>query len=400
MLTACQLAFSVRYDGSSTADYFKPRIESAKDYENIQKCLAEDAARKRAKLLPEPSPAPDQQRSAAPRKVLLAALIGRKVPLAALVAGGVLQLWKVYVSRRVDAELHLVWQQLLDALPSQVIVPSMPLLRKMAERRMLVAALRHRRKILAERVIPVCKQLQVRVPAAKTLLDLSLEDLEQLAMRLNLISCHIAPAYAQLGMKVPASLSEKTAEQLRELDATLAARVQGFARVQYEYTKLGQTPPPYLASWNVSLLEERFTNMTTKAHALRRVLHLQKLLGQTRMDWELPAWETTSLIKLATTLEPQVKALQERRQYQELLGKVEAELWLRRLEAPIGLAALSTAQLRAFLLDLKDGNSTQRHLGRQGDNGEQSGTNAQNSALPQPRISAATDTPNERTDSG
>ena len=150
-------------------------------------------------------------------------------------------------------------------------------------------------------------------------------------------------------------LGSRTSEELEQLDASLAERVSACALVLAEYERLGQSPPPNFRQWPLADLNTRLDNMKSKGAQLRTIATLHAKLGGKRMDWSTPDKSVTELAAQIETLETQVAESQERKTTQELLGKIEAELWRRKEEAPVALATLSIAQLEELLRKLKTG---------------------------------------------
>ena len=92
--------------------------------------------------------------------------------------------------------------------------------------------------------------------------------------------------------------------------------------------------------------------MTSKAELLREIVRLDAGLGRVKMDWELPAWGEDKLRAHAAGLREKSAAQAARKDKEEMLGKVEAALWLRKQEPPVALGSLSTEELRELLSKL------------------------------------------------
>jgi len=162
----------------------------------------------------------------------------------------------------------------------------------------------------------------------------------------------LMPLYRQLEVTVPQSLGSKDAAGLRELLASFEEQVEASGAVLRAYEALGQAPPPHFRSWDLEVLRERAANMTAKSELLREVVQLDAQLGRTKMDWDLPIWEPERLRAHADGLAEQAAETAAHKEKQKLLGKVEAALWLRKLDPPIALHMMTTPQLRKLLAKL------------------------------------------------
>lgn len=178
-------------------------------------------------------------------------------------------------------------------------------------------------------------------------------DAAEEAVRKSALVNEIGAAFAQLQKAPPPLLHERSEEELLELNATLAARVRASAALLEAYLALGQQPPDDFREWDTARLDARRDQLTTKGEALREVLLLQaKLGGSRRMDDALPEMAPEQLQAKIDAMREEVAEAQTRRAKEELQGKVEAALWLRKQEVPMGLAAMSMEDLRDLLARL------------------------------------------------
>lgn len=176
----------------------------------------------------------------------------------------------------------------------------------------------------------------------------------ELRRKATLLANEMLPLYQQLEAQVPPSITRKTEAELTAMRASLVERVDACADVLTEYQRLGQAPPPAFRSWPASQLRERHANMTTNAEILREIVKLDAQLGRTKMDWELPTWSVERLSEHAEMLTQKVTELALHKEKQELLGKVEAALWLRKQDPPMALHMMRADQLRDLLSKLSD----------------------------------------------
>jgi len=209
-----------------------------------------------------------------------------------------------------------------------------------------------------QRVVPLCKTLEQRLPADLT--TQSEAELTSILGRLATIAELILPAYAQLDEPAPNNLICRSDAEIRQLNATLRERVYMSARVLESYDQLGQHPPPRFRSWKIEKLQARFQNMTMKAPLLRKLVAYHAQLGQVRMDWELPAWSEEALTERCAQLEAQVRESRTRRQKEELIGKAEAAYYMRGEEPPFGLAMKSSDELRQHIKNMRQPRATLR----------------------------------------
>ena len=186
------------------------------------------------------------------------------------------------------------------------------------------------------------------------------EALEELRRRKELLSTNILPLLAQLEQPADAQslgkpLGARSSDELEELRGTLSARVEACGALLAQYDAIGQSPPSGFRAWPLARLEEHLAHFNAKGDELRAVAQLLSRLGSPRVDGDLPEWDAAALKAYATTLEEQVVELEARKEKEELLGKIEAELWRRKEEAPVALATLSTKKLRKLYKHLKTG---------------------------------------------
>ena len=138
-----------------------------------------------------------------------------------------------------------------------------------------------------------------------------------------------------------------------ELSASLAARVRASAALLEAYLALGQQPPDDFRDWDAARLDARREQLTSKGELLRELLLLQaKLGGARRMDDGLPEVAEVELREKVEALRAEAAGAQERRAKEVLQGKIEAALWLRKQEVPMGLAAMSVDDMRDLLARL------------------------------------------------
>ena len=186
-----------------------------------------------------------------------------------------------------------------------------------------------------------------RDPAARLALASELE------ARHDALKGTVLPALAQLSQRPPKALAERPAAELQTLGAALKARVDACASVLSGYEAIGQPPPPDFKSWPPELLHARAANLTAKAAPLRRIAELEARLGRKNLDWEVAALDDAALAARIAQLEPQVAEREATTEKEELIGKVEAALWMKGQEVPIGLPMKNTTELRAILKKLK-----------------------------------------------
>ena len=186
-----------------------------------------------------------------------------------------------------------------------------------------------------------------RDPAARLALASELE------ARHDALKGTVLPALAQLSQRPPKALAERPAAELQTLGAALRARVDACASVLSGYEAIGQPPPPDFKSWPPELLHARAANLTAKAAPLRRIAELEARLGRKNLDWEVAALDDAALAARIAQLEPQVAEREATTEKEELIGKVEAALWMKGQEVPIGLPMKNTTELRSILKKLK-----------------------------------------------
>lgn len=310
-LLACSSARTPRSYGDSLRNTFKPNFGNA-DLEKLKAKVAADQAAKAAAAAEAAAPADAAPAPSARRSGLgaaLACLAKRMPPSAVAAAAGAA--WVVrsrrLLEREVTSELGVL-RELLSA--PRLEAPAAP-----AGRRELLAELRARR---------------------------------------SLLSGHILPLLASLQEEAPRALAANTALELEALNATLTDRLSAATDLLAAYEALGQEAPPDFRAWPLNKLEERHVNLTTKWAELNEVLRLEARLGRTKMDWALPEWPADKLRSRARELTLKVSELSARREKDELLGKVEAELWRRgQKEVPVGLPLKTTEELRELLATLR-----------------------------------------------
>ena len=209
---------------------------------------------------------------------------------------------------------------------------------------------RARRAALRTSVAELCQKLSLTPPPPDSSDATMIEQLE----RLRFCEEHIWPACKQLEEHPPRSkvmaLSVAELEHLRDV---LVRRVEACSRVLEAYVRLGQSAPPTFRSWPVETLDERTANITAKEGLLRRVGALQAQLGSRRLDWGLPAWDDAALEEHIAALESQLEDSRERKEREELLGKLEARYWMSKKDPPIGLPTMSTQDLKQLLKQLQ-----------------------------------------------
>lgn len=177
--------------------------------------------------------------------------------------------------------------------------------------------------------------------------------LNELRARRELLSRHVLPMLRQLEETPPRDLAASSAVKLEVLNGSLTDRVAACADVLAAYGALGQEAPPDFRSWGLPRLIQRHDNLTIKWPELNAVLRLEARLGRPKMDFGLPEWPKPKLLVHAEALEAKVAETAGRKEKDALLGKVEAELWRRSQEVPIGLPLKSTDELRALLASLR-----------------------------------------------
>lgn len=184
--------------------------------------------------------------------------------------------------------------------------------------------------------------------------------LVELRRRKDLLSAHVLPLLVQLEQPVDTPsigkpLGAQTADELHELHETLRARVEACGTLLAEYEALGQPPPTGFRAWPLARLQQQLAHFSSKGEELREVAQLLSRLGGPRVDGDLAEMDVATLKEYAATLEEQVIEAEKRKEKAELLGKIEAELWRRKEEAPVALATLSTKKLRRLYKHLKSG---------------------------------------------
>ena len=180
-------------------------------------------------------------------------------------------------------------------------------------------------------------------------------DAAEEAVRKVALVGEISAALAQLQKAAPpsSSLQERSEAELRELNASLAARVRASAALLEAYLALGQQPPDDFREWDAARLDARREQLTSKGELLRELLLLQaKLGGARRMDDGLPEVAEAELREKVQAMRAEAAGAQERRAKEVLQGKIEAALWLRKQEVPMGLAAMSLDDMRDLLARL------------------------------------------------
>ena len=136
-----------------------------------------------------------------------------------------------------------------------------------------------------------------------------------------------------------------------ELSGKLAL-VEGELKVKKEANAKLEIQVAALAP-QVPELSARLEDMVSKRDELREVVRLLAQLGGKRMEWGLPEKSVDELRAVAADLAVKVEEAKARKEKSELLGKVEAELWRRKEEAPAAVGSLSTEELQATLRRLQ-----------------------------------------------
>jgi hypothetical protein len=250
----------------------------------------------------------------------------QRLPIAGagLAAAGftIRQLWATRVAKAVDAELEalstLTSTKRIDVLSS-------------AKDRAALLDLRARRELLENGILPRAAKLQSGESSTHSSV------LEE----------------ARRFCKKP--LAQQSVAELADLNATLDARLDACGLLLAEYEALGQPPPPDFRGWGVPKIEERLHNMTVRREDLLEVVRLSAKLGTRRLDWAMPELTSEELRAHIASLGDQVSEAQARKEKAVLLGKVEAELWRRKEEAPVALATLSVPKLNDLLQRLRSG---------------------------------------------
>lgn len=170
----------------------------------------------------------------------------------------------------------------------------------------------------------------------------------ELGRRREVLLDEVLLAYSRLESTPPRALANATEAELIGVKESLVERAQVASEVLKGYTALGMETPPHFTQWELEDLQARAANVTQKAPLLREVLRLQKQLGQTRADWELPAYDEAALEAMVAKLEPELATRNEWKRKQVLLGKVEAAHWRRGEEVPIALGSLSCEELEEY----------------------------------------------------
>ena len=185
--------------------------------------------------------------------------------------------------------------------------------------------------------------------------------LEELRARTAVLEDDVLPKLAQLYEPGKAEqalaggkpLSQRSSTELAELSSALGERVEMSGRLLAEYESLSQPAPPGFRQWGLAELSARLEDMVSKRDELREVVRLLAQLGGKRMEWGLPEKSVDELRAVAADLAVKVEEAKARKEKSELLGKVEAELWRRKEEAPVALGSLSTEELQATLRRLQ-----------------------------------------------
>jgi len=160
--------------------------------------------------------------------------------------------------------------------------------------------------------------------------------------------------YIQLDQTVSASqLAARPSAELRQLNASLDARVQACGALLAEYDALGQPTPPGFRAWPFEDVVARRAQLISKGGLLREVLAVGAPVGSPRLDWDMPEWSEARLMAHIAQLREQAADTLARRQKAVLLGKVEAAFWRRREEVPIATASMGTEELERLLEHLE-----------------------------------------------
>lgn len=187
------------------------------------------------------------------------------------------------------------------------------------------------------------------------------EAFSELQQRKLLLEEEVLPKLAQLYQKgkfEQAMVGGKlvslcTAVELLELSSSLDARIEASGLLLAEYESIGQPPPPHFRTWPLTKLQQRLADLKSKHSKLHEISKLLAQLGRKRMEWSMPEWSAERLQEHAAWLTGQVEERNQRKQKAQLLGKIEAEYWLRREEVPMSLGALSIPELETFLANLR-----------------------------------------------
>ena len=86
-----------------------------------------------------------------------------------------------------------------------------------------------------------------------------------------------------------------------------------------------------------------------------QVVRLLAQLGKQRMQESVPKMTKEELRGYASELGVKLAEAEERKEKAELLGKIEAELWRRKQEAPVATGSLDIPELKALLKKLQGG---------------------------------------------
>lgn len=185
--------------------------------------------------------------------------------------------------------------------------------------------------------------------------------LDDLRARTALLEGDLLPKLAQLyeqgkpeqALAGGKPLSQRSVAELEELSSALSERIDASGRLLAEYESLGQPPPPGFRAWPLAELSARLEDMTSKREELREVVRLLTQLGGKRIEWSLPTKSVDELRAYIAELAVKAEEAKERKEHKVLLGKVEAELWRRKEEAPVALGSLTITELQALLKRLR-----------------------------------------------